>query len=143
MFTMPSLPVHHTASPAQRQIIPQPHSSESAIGSIIALCFVMFLAITGNVAIIVIFRAFKRVRKQVTNHFLINLAISDLIVALVTMPMWLLFEINRWRSIFGWVNTPTWVLISTFADISKCAFHKKNYTDNRCKLLFKIKPRRV
>lgn len=75
------------------------HSNTGTIASVVGLSFVMLLAIVGNVLIIVIFRMFKRVRKQVTNHFLINLAISDLIVALVTMPFWLLWEFDRWNSL--------------------------------------------
>ena len=101
--------------PAQVNI----HSEEGAIGSVIALCFIMLLSIAGNIAIIVIFRVFKRLRKQVTNHFLINLAISDLIVALVTMPLWLFYEIDRWRGIEKWVDRKTMDQIWTFLDISK------------------------
>lgn len=88
------------------------------IGSVVGLSFVMLLAIIGNVAIIVIFSVFKRIRKLVTNHFLINLAISDLIVALVTMPFWLMFEIDRWRSVQEWIDQKTMERIWTFVDIA-------------------------
>ena len=117
-FTMTSLPTNQSATTAPTQVI-KPHSEEGTIGSVIALCFVMLLAISGNVAIIVIFRVFKRVRKQVTNHFLINLAISDLIVALVTMPFWLSFEIDRWQSILQWIDPFTLDRMWTFVDIGK------------------------
>ena len=116
-FTMTSLLTNQSATTAPTQVI-KPHSEEGAIGSVIALCFVMLLAISGNVTIIVIFRVFKRVRKQVTNHFLINLAISDLIVALVTMPFWLFFEIDRWQSILQWIDAFTLERMWTFVDIA-------------------------
>ncbi|CAB3982138.1 tyramine receptor 1-like [Paramuricea clavata] len=115
---MASFPTMNKSSSVPTQVV-QPHSEEGAIGSVIALSFVIFLTITGNAAIIVIFRVFKRVRKQVTNHFLINLAISDLIVALVTMPFWLVWEIDRWRSVLQWIDKDTLDRIWTFVDIGK------------------------
>lgn len=97
---------------------PFPHySSAGIITSAVALSTVMLLAIAGNVLIIVIFRLFERVRKQVTNHFLINLAISDLIVALVTMPFWLLWEIDRWASLPKSWKHETLDTFWTFLDI--------------------------
>jgi hypothetical protein len=123
---MASLPITNKSSSVPTHVI-QPHSAEGAIGSVIALCFVIFLTITGNVAIIVIFRVYKRVRKQVTNHFLINLAISDLIVALVTMPFWLVWEIDRWRSVHRWIDQDTLDRIWTFVDIGKFYWSEKFY----------------
>lgn len=96
-----------------------PHSQEGTIGSVVGICFVITLTIAGNTGIIVIFRVFKRVRKIVTNHFLINLAISDLIVALVTMPFWIAYEIDRWQSIHRWIDVGTLGRIWTFVDIGK------------------------
>jgi hypothetical protein len=115
-FTMTSLSSNQSTTTAPTHVL-RGHSAGGAIGSVIGLCFVMLLSITGNVAIIVIFRVFKRVRKQVTNHFLINLAVSDLIVALVTMPFWMLFEIDRWDSILRWIDVFTLEHVWTFVDI--------------------------
>ena len=115
-FTMTSLPTNFSG-PTGPDRVHRPLSEEGSIGSAIALAFVMLLSIVGNIAIIAIFRVFKRVRKQVTNHFLINLAISDLIVALVTMPFWLLYEIDRWRSILRLIDQKTLVKMWTFVDI--------------------------
>ncbi|XP_028397318.1 tyramine/octopamine receptor-like [Dendronephthya gigantea] len=113
-----------TSTPAnQSATIPartgqQAHSQEGTIGSVVAMCFVITLTIVGNTGIIVIFRVFKRVRKIVTNHFLINLAISDLIVALITMPFWIAYEIDRWHSIHQWIDTVTLERMWTFVDIT-------------------------
>lgn len=97
---------------------PRHHSNMGTISSVVGLSFVMLLSIVGNVLIIVIFRMFKRVRKQVTNHFLINLAISDLIVALVTMPFWLLWEVDRWDSLPASWNKTKMMQCWTFLDIA-------------------------
>ena len=115
---MTSLPTNQSR-PTVTNRVQQPLSEEGSIGSVIALTFVMLLSIAGNIAIIVIFRVFKRVRKQVTNHFLINLAISDLIVALFTMPFWLLYEIDRWQSVIRLIDVKTLENIWTFLDIGE------------------------
>ncbi|XP_046845576.1 D(1A) dopamine receptor-like [Xenia sp. Carnegie-2017] len=119
IFYAMTLPPSNQPSPALTTMKTiDSHSDEGTVGSVIALCFVMLIAITGNVAIIVIFRVYKRLRKQVTNHFLINLAISDLTVVLVTMPIWLLFEIDRWKSVSKWIDSELLARIWTFTDIA-------------------------
>lgn len=48
---------------------------------------IILLAIFGNVLVILAFKRFRRLR-HVTNYFVVSLAVTDILVALVSMPVW-------------------------------------------------------
>lgn len=49
---------------------------------------IILLAIFGNVLVILAFKKFRRLR-HVTNYFVVSLAVTDILVALVSMPVWI------------------------------------------------------
>ena len=53
-----------------------------------SLSLIVILAILGNVIVIVVFCTHKPLRK-VTNSFLVSLAVSDMLVGVVNMPIWI------------------------------------------------------
>ncbi|KAL9982417.1 hypothetical protein ACROYT_G004455 [Oculina patagonica] len=48
---------------------------------------IILLAIFGNVLVILAFKRFRRLR-HVTNYFVVSLAVTDILVAMVSMPVW-------------------------------------------------------
>ena len=79
-----------------------PVASPIALGEAIAWCVIFSLeaavAITSNVATIAIFLTNKRIRVQ-TSILLVNLAVADLLVAIVPIPGWVYFfgvQANLW-----------------------------------------------
>ena len=51
---------------------------------------IILLAIFGNVLVILSFKKFRRIR-QVTNYFVVSLAVTDILVSVISMPVWLAF----------------------------------------------------
>lgn len=54
---------------------------------------IMVLAIVGNVLVILAFKSFRRIR-DVTNYFVASLAFTDILVAVVSMPVWLAYIVS-------------------------------------------------
>ena len=48
---------------------------------------IILLAVFGNVLVILAFKRFRRIR-HVTNYFVVSLAVTDILVAMVSMPVW-------------------------------------------------------
>eukprot|EP00794_Sanderia_malayensis_P005414 gene5414-6090_t len=61
------------------------------------------IALGGNVLLCTAFLFYRRLRKT-TNYFIISLAISDMLVASVAMPMWISYELTGWLTLPHWVN---------------------------------------
>ena len=96
---------------------PYPMNSLShKVISSIAILILIILTLFGNGLVIAAFYAFKRIRKSVTNWFILSLAISDMMVALITEPIWLAGEITTWMYPPE-INVITFALIWTMIDI--------------------------
>lgn len=104
---------------------PQPAGSESVslaqrVISAIAMIVLIILSISGNVLVIASFYYYKKIRRSVTNCFIVSLAVSDLMVAFLSEPFWLSYQITNWESLpQGW-NREIFVMFWTILDIS-CA----------------------
>ena len=71
-------------------------------GKIIASVFIIILVILcifGNIIMCYLFYRYRRLR-IVPNYFIISLAISDLLVGVIAMPLWVSLELA------GWTNLP-------------------------------------
>jgi len=62
------------------------------IVELIVLCLIAILVLVGNVLVILAFWLGPRSIRTHTNYFVVNLAVSDLMVGLVSLPFWI---INR------------------------------------------------
>ena len=71
--------------------------------SAIGIAILIVAALAGNVLVCVAFCHYKRLR-TVPNYFIISLAISDIIVAAISMPLWLSFEVTGWQNLPAWVD---------------------------------------
>ena len=86
-----------TSAPILEQAgIPENSLSYKIIYSI-AIIILIILTLFGNGLVISAFYVFKRIRKSVTNWFILSLAISDMMVAIITEPIWLAGEIIAWQ----------------------------------------------
>lgn len=63
---------------------------------------IMALAVFGNTLVIVAFRKYHKLR-TVTNYFVVSLAISDILISLISMPIWAAHIVTgpdeRWENI--------------------------------------------
>lgn len=74
---------------------------------------IILLAIFGNVFVILAFKRFRRLR-HVTNYFVASLAVTDILVALISMPVWVAHIISG-PSLF--LNKPLLQQLWTVTDI--------------------------
>lgn len=100
-------------------MMPMPSLTQRVI-SAIAMSVLIILSISGNALVIASFYYYKKIRRSVTNCFIVSLAVSDLMVAFLSEPFWLSYQITQWRNFpKGW-DVNTFVLFWTILDIS-CA----------------------
>ncbi|XP_022779389.1 tyramine receptor 1-like isoform X2 [Stylophora pistillata] len=55
--------------------------------SITFLIIIILLALFGNVLVVIAFRVFQKLRNM-TNYFIVSLAVADILVAGISMPVW-------------------------------------------------------
>lgn len=74
------------------QILPTlPHGKVEIVASIVVYILLSLFVILGNVLVIAAFRFNSRLR-TINNTFLVGLAISDLLVGLISIPLWIYFS---------------------------------------------------
>ena len=60
---------------------------ETILISITFLIIIILLALFGNVLVVIAFRVFQNLRNM-TNYFIVSLAVADILVAAISMPVW-------------------------------------------------------
>ncbi|XP_068746790.1 octopamine receptor beta-2R-like [Montipora capricornis] len=61
--------------------------------SCVFVVLIMVFAVVGNILVILAFKCFSRLRR-VTNYFVVSLAVTDILVAVVSMPVWVAYIIS-------------------------------------------------
>lgn len=61
--------------------------------SCVFLVLIMVFAVVGNILVILAFKCCSRLRR-VTNYFVVSLAVTDILVAVVSMPVWVAYIIS-------------------------------------------------
>lgn len=103
-----------------KALAPGSPSLAQRVISAIAMSVLIILSISGNALVIASFYYYKKIRKSVTNCFIVSLAVSDLMVAFLSEPFWLSYQITNWQSFpQGW-DLNTFITFWTILDIS-CA----------------------
>ncbi|KAK6189011.1 hypothetical protein SNE40_005065 [Patella caerulea] len=92
-----NLPLANNRTLEVQQENPMVSTSYIAIFSTL-FCVVGFVGIIGNLMVIYIILADRKMRKSVTNMLILNLAIADSIIMLFGVPEIVLFMLNR-----GWL----------------------------------------
>lgn len=72
--------------------------------------------IIGNAMVIVAYRIERNISKQVSNRYIVSLAISDLIIGIEGFPFFTVYVLNGERWPLGWVACQTWL----FLDYTLC-----------------------
>ena len=84
----------------------EPYVFELTTGKVIsaiAMALLIVTALAGNILLCTAFFFYRRLRKT-TNYFIISLAVSDLLVASISMPMWLSYDVTGWMNLPDWIN---------------------------------------
>ena len=71
--------------------------------SAIGIAILIVAALIGNILVCVAFCHYRRLR-TVPNYFIISLAISDIMVAAFSMPLWLSHEVSGWQNLPAWID---------------------------------------
>lgn len=80
--------------------------STVVISSLFVVILIL-LTIFGNVLVIMAFKVFRRMR-QVTNYFIASLAVTDILVAVFAMPIWVAYLVTGPQWIFDIVLQMLW-----------------------------------
>ncbi|RMX40852.1 hypothetical protein pdam_00006508 [Pocillopora damicornis] len=85
--------MNENSSSATQSLPPQalptlPNDEVENIASTILYCFLSLFVILGNVLVVAAFRFNRRLR-TINNTFLVGLAVSDLLVGLISIPLWI------------------------------------------------------
>ncbi|XP_031563024.1 histamine H2 receptor-like [Actinia tenebrosa] len=107
------------ATPNGTMPAPLPSLAQRVI-SAIAISALIILSISGNALVIASFYFYKKIRRSVTNCFIVSLAVSDLMVAFLSEPFWLSYEIDHWNSLPKNWNAKTFSMFWVILDIT-CA----------------------
>ncbi|XP_020892263.1 dopamine D2-like receptor [Exaiptasia diaphana] len=62
-------------------------SKSFSIPSFIFLFFIFVMTLSGNILVILAFKSYRKLRTK-TNYFVVSLAIADILVAFLSMPIW-------------------------------------------------------
>jgi hypothetical protein len=73
--------------------------TSSGIAKAFFVAVVIFIAIVGNLVVCVSFTLFRNLRSM-TNYFLVSLSISDILVSICVMPIYLVYELHTPRNYF-------------------------------------------
>jgi len=79
----------------------------TVIKSLVLFCVILG-ALIGNGLVVAAVVGYRRLR-SVTNHFVVSLAVADLTVAVLVMPVSALFELRHSESHFSWQFCYFWI----------------------------------
>lgn len=80
-----------TSLPVQQVLPTLPHGEVEFVASTVVYVLLALFVILGNILVIAAFRFNSRLR-TINNTFLVGLAISDLLVGLISIPLWIYFS---------------------------------------------------
>ena len=114
--TTPSMDKMHvgTVATSAKQASTTPHVMTLKVIAVTCfLCVIIAIAVFGNSFALVAFRISKELRR-VAYYFIINLCISDLLVALLSMPFWISYLLTGWPSNKSGAVYTIWICLDIF-----------------------------
>lgn len=98
------------------------------------LVIIIIMALFGNFLVVIAFGVFQKLRTM-TNYFIVSLAVADILVATVSMPVWFAYLITGPKWMFdSWIqqveNLSSYSLIS----VQKTGLRHFSGTDARTRL---------
>lgn len=94
----------------------QAHSPEHKIISSAGIMLLMVISLLGNTLVCLAVYQSKQLQSSV-NYFVVSLAVSDIFVALISMPIWLTFELTKFESLPSGIRPESLIKGWTFVDI--------------------------
>ena len=77
---------------------------ETVLISTTFLVIIILMALFGNVLVVIAFAVFQKLRNM-TNYFIVSLAVADILVAGVSMPVWVAYLLTGPKWMFDiWVQ---------------------------------------
>lgn len=68
------------------------------------LVIIIIMALFGNFLVVIAFAVFQKLRNM-TNYFIVSLAVADILVATVSMPVWFAYLITGPKWMFdSWIQ---------------------------------------
>lgn len=95
------------------------HHHKPKIISVVFLAILILLCLIGNSLVLIAFVMYRRLR-VITHYYILSLAVSDLLVGLVSMPIWLSYELTGFTDIPDWINQVKMIEAMEFIDILSC-----------------------
>ena len=94
----------------------QSHSPEHKIISSIGIMVLMIISLSGNVLVCLAVYQSKQLQSSV-NYFVVSLAFSDILIGLISMPLWLTFELTKFKGMPSTIRPMALIKGWTFIDI--------------------------
>ena len=77
-------------TPSNSNIADEKFDDQVVLISTTFLVIIILMALFGNVLVVIAFAVFQKVRNM-TNYFIVSLAVADILVAAVSMPVWVAY----------------------------------------------------
>lgn len=85
--------------------------------SFVFLLLILVISFFGNTLVIISFKTTKKLR-TVTNYFVVSLAVADILIASVSMPIWGAFLITGPQWIFGLDLYKIWICVDIMCGVA-------------------------
>ncbi len=92
------------------------HSPEHRIISSAGIMILILIALLGNTLVCLAVYQSKNLQSNV-NYFVVSLAISDLLVGMISMPIWMVFELTKFENLPNGITAESLTKGWTFVDI--------------------------
>lgn len=92
------------------------HSSEHKIISSVGITLLIIISLLGNALVCLAVYQSKQLQSSV-NYFVVSLAFSDMLVGMISMPLWLAFELTKFENLPPGIDSGTLIKGWIFIDI--------------------------
>ena len=77
-------------TPSNGNVVEEKFDEQVVLISTTFLVIIILMALFGNVLVVIAFAVFQKLRSM-TNYFIVSLAVADILVAAVSMPVWVAY----------------------------------------------------
>ena len=103
-----------------RTVVEEKFDDKTVVISTTFLVIIIIMALFGNVLVVIAFAAFQKLRSM-TNYFIVSLAVADILVATISMPVWFAYLITGPKWMFdSWIQQVQKFLLFFFFFIILC-----------------------
>ena len=93
------------------------HDSSIVLASLVCLVIIIITSLSGNLLVVLAFRVSVTLR-EVTNYFIVSLAVADILVAGLSMPVWAAYLLTGPEWVFAqWLNK-AWACVDILCGVA-------------------------